>query len=131
MHASHVLSNPYAFQCQLIASVQTAECSSWSLCIDLISPTGFEWLSGHLQGIQFLLGEGARHTPTLAFFDKSKPVTLSADSSSHSIGAVVLQEGRPVEFAAKSMTPCQQNYSQMEKELLATVFACKRYKYYC
>jgi len=68
--------------------------------------------------------------PTLKYFDESKSVSLAADSSAHSIGATVLQEGRPIEFAAKSLTDCQQRYSQLEKELLAVLFACKRFKYY-
>ncbi|XP_067936774.1 uncharacterized protein [Watersipora subatra] len=33
-------------------------------------------------------------------------------------------------YAAKSLTETQQRYSQIEKELLAIVFACKRFKYY-
>ena len=58
-------------------------------------------------------------------------MTLSADASAHSLGAVILQEGKPIEFAAKSLTECQQRYSQIEKELLVIVFAVKRFKYYC
>ena len=57
-------------------------------------------------------------------------MVVSADSIAHSLGAVLLQEDRPIEFAAKSLTETQQRYSQIEKELLAVVFACKRYKYY-
>ncbi|KAF6036520.1 hypothetical protein EB796_005173 [Bugula neritina] len=69
--------------------------------------------------------------PTLVLYDAEVETTLSADSSAHSIGAVCLQNGRPLEFAAKSLTTCQQGYSQIEKELLATLFACKRFKFYC
>ena len=72
-----------------------------------------------------------QQAPVLAYFEESRPVVLSADSSSHSIGAVLMQDGRPVEFAAKSLTECQQRYSQIEKEFLALMFACKRFKYYC
>jgi len=68
---------------------------------------------------------------TLVLYDAEVETTLSANSSAHSIGAVCLQNGRPVEFAAKSLTTCQQGYSQIEKELLATLFACKRFKFYC
>lgn len=71
------------------------------------------------------------NAPTLGLFNANKPVCLSADASAHSIGAVILQEGRPIEFAAKSLTECQQRYSQIEKEMLAVVFACQRFKYYC
>ncbi|XP_067945234.1 uncharacterized protein [Watersipora subatra] len=72
-----------------------------------------------------------QQAPVLAYFEESRPVVLSADSSSHSIGAVLTQDGRSVEFAAKSLTECQQRYSQIEKEFLALMFACKRFKYYC
>ena len=68
--------------------------------------------------------------PTLTLFEPGVEVTLTADSSSHIIGAVALQNGRPLEFTAKSITECQQRYSQIEKELLATLFACKKFKYY-
>ena len=33
-------------------------------------------------------------------------MTLSADASAHSLGAVILQEGKPIDFAAKSLTEC-------------------------
>lgn len=70
------------------------------------------------------------NAPTLHYFDTTKPVTISADSSSHSLGAVLLQDEKPIEFAAKSLTETQQRYSQIEKEMLAIVFACKRFKYF-
>ena len=69
--------------------------------------------------------------PMLSYYDPSVDVVLNADSSSHSIGAVVLQNGKPIEFAAKSLTDCQSRYSQIEKELLAILFSCERFKYYC
>ena len=71
-----------------------------------------------------------QQAPVLAYFEESRPVVLSVDSTSHSIGAVLTQDGHPVEFAAKSFTECQQWYSQIE-EFLALMFACKRFKYYC
>ena len=69
--------------------------------------------------------------PTLAYYNPTSDVILSADASSHSLGAVVLQGEKPIEFAAKSLTECQCRYSQIEKELLATLFACKKFRYYC
>ena len=67
--------------------------------------------------------------PTLSFYSGGE-VTLSTDASSHSIGATILEDGKPLEFAAKSMTDCQTRYSQIEKELLAILFVCERFKYY-
>ena len=66
-------------------------------------------------------------SPVLAYIDPDKPITLSSDASARSL-VVVLQDGRPVEFADKSLTEFQQNYSQIKKELV--VLACKRFKYY-
>ena len=68
-------------------------------------------------------------TPVLQFFDVSKPVTLSVDASSKGMGAVIMQEG-PVAYASKALTECQQRYSQIEKEMLAIVFSCEKFREY-
>lgn len=89
----------------------------------------FQWEKPQMKAFENIK-KSILQSPVLAYFDPSKPITLSSDASAHSLGAVLLQDGRPVEFAAKSLTGSQQNYSQIEKELMAIVFACKRFKYY-
>lgn len=69
-------------------------------------------------------------SPTLKFFDVSKPVTLSVDSSSEGMGAVILQEGRPVAYGSRALTDCQRRYAQIEKELLAIVYGCEKFHQY-
>lgn len=68
--------------------------------------------------------------PVLALYSHSHPITLSVDASSSALGAVLLQEGRPVEFASLTLTDTQCRYAQIEKELLAIVFACERFHQY-
>ena len=68
--------------------------------------------------------------PTLKLFEPSKPVTLAVDASGSCLGAVLMQGGRPIEYAAKSLNDVQQRYSPIEKELLAVVYGCKRFHYY-
>ncbi len=51
---------------------------------------------------------------------------LSADASQHGLGAVCLQRGRPVAFASRALTPTESRYAQIEKEMLALVFATKK-----
>lgn len=53
-----------------------------------------------------------------------------ADSSSEELGAVLLQDKAPVAYASKTLTDTQRNYAQIEKELLAIVFGCKRFRQY-
>ena len=54
----------------------------------------------------------------LQYYDVSKPVVLSVDSSSYSLGACLLQE-RPVSYALRLLNSSEKNYAQIEKELLA------------
>ena len=61
-------------------------------------------------------------TPVLKFFDPKQPVSLCVDASSKGLGAVILQNNQPVAYASKALTESQQNYAQIEKEMLAIVF---------
>jgi hypothetical protein len=50
------------------------------------------------------------------------------------LGAVLEQnyegEWKPIAFASRAMTQCEQHYAQIEKETLAIVFACERFHEY-
>ncbi|KAJ8872369.1 hypothetical protein PR048_025973 [Dryococelus australis] len=68
--------------------------------------------------------------PVLTNYDYNKPVTLSVDASSHSVSSVLLQENQPIAYAFKALTKVQLNYSQIEKEALAILTACKKFHQY-
>ncbi|CAK1600456.1 unnamed protein product [Parnassius mnemosyne] len=76
------------------------------------------------------LKESVCTAPVLALYDVSQPVLLSVDASRDALGAVLLQVGRPVEYASRTLTDTQRRYAQVEKELLAIVFACERFHQY-
>ncbi|KAJ0172603.1 hypothetical protein K1T71_011742 [Dendrolimus kikuchii] len=66
----------------------------------------------------------------LALYDVGAPAQLSVDASRDAVGAVLLQGGRPVEFSSRTLTDAQRRYAQVEKEMLAIVFACERFHQY-
>jgi transposase InsO family protein len=68
--------------------------------------------------------------PVLVYFDPSKPITLQVDASKYGLGAALLQEGKPVAFASKSLNATEENYAQIEKELYAILFGCRRFHQY-
>ena len=68
--------------------------------------------------------------PILAIVDPTKPFVLEMDASDKAIGAVLLQEGRPIAFESKKLDKAQQNYSVYERELYAIIYALKKWRHY-
>ena len=68
--------------------------------------------------------------PVLACFDVTKPMTISCDASQSGLGAVLLQEDKPVTFASRAITDAETRYAQIGKELLAVVFLFNRFHQY-
>lgn len=72
-------------------------------------------------------------SPVLALFDPKKPTVLSTDASSFGIGAVLRQEQdngqyKPVAYASRTMSETERRYAQIEKEGLAVVWGCERFR---
>ena len=57
-------------------------------------------------------------------------MTLQCDASQSGLGAAILQKGHPVPYASRALTSAEIRYAQIEKELLAIVFACERFDTY-
>ena len=90
----------------------------------------FTW-DDHVHGKAFrALKTHISSARVLAYYDVTKPVTVQCDSSQSGLGAALLQDGKPVEFASKALTETEQRYAQIEKELLAIVFAMERFHTY-
>ena len=70
------------------------------------------------------------NSPVLGYYNVNDPIILQCDSSSTGLGACILQRDRPIAYASRSLTNTQTNYAQIEKELLAIVFGCERFKQY-
>ena len=64
-------------------------------------------------------------SPVLRYYDVNEEVTVDCDSSEVGLGGTLLQDGQPVSFASRALTPTEQRYAQIEKECLAIVYACQ------
>ena len=68
--------------------------------------------------------------PVLKYYDVKDEVTVESDASDKGLGGTILQNGQPVGFTSRALTPTEQNYAQIEKEALAIVFTCERFDQY-
>ena len=87
-----------------------------------------EMANASFQKIKDLIAKSA--TKPLCYYDRRKPVTVQADASQRGLGACLLQEGQPIAYASKSLTDTETRYANIERELLAIVFACQRFNTY-
>ena len=65
--------------------------------------------------------------PALAYFDNNKETVLNVDASGTGLGAVIVQEGKPVTFGSKTLTTCERPYRNIERELLAIVWGAQKF----
>ncbi|XP_055613408.1 uncharacterized protein LOC129759885 [Uranotaenia lowii] len=64
---------------------------------------------------------------TLQYYNINQPVTIECDASCIGLGVAVFQDNGVVGYASRTLTPAEKNYAQIEKELLAILFACVRF----
>ena len=76
------------------------------------------------------LKEMISQPPVLQYYDLDEQVVLETDAGDYGLGAVLLQNGRPVAFASHMLTQAERRYLQIEKEFLAVVFGCTRFDHY-
>ncbi|KAL9955782.1 hypothetical protein ACROYT_G037161 [Oculina patagonica] len=68
--------------------------------------------------------------PVLQYYDVTKPVTIQCDASGKGLGAALLQDNKPVCYASRALTDTETRYAPIESEMLAVVFACRKFHQY-
>lgn len=68
--------------------------------------------------------------PVLQYYSLTTPITISCDASQSGLGCVLLQNDSPVAYGSKALTDAEYAYAQIEKEMLAIVFAFKKFHTY-
>ena len=67
---------------------------------------------------------------TLPYFNPRSATTLQTDASKKGLGAVILQDSRPVMFASQALTGAEKNYQNLERECLVTIWGMDKFHYF-
>ena len=59
----------------------------------------------------------------LAHYNPNEAVIIKTDTSLKGFGAILIQDGRPLRFLSESLTKMEADYTNIERELLAVLFA--------
>ena len=68
----------------------------------------------------------------LIHYDPEKPMVIACDASPYGLGAVLShimpdKSERPIIFTSRTRTNAEKKYSQLEQEVLAIIFAIKKF----
>ena len=74
--------------------------------------------------------EAITTAPVLAYYDPGKPLTLENDACEYGIGSALLQGGKPIAFASRSLSDSERRYAQIEKEMLAVTYGLEKFHHY-
>ena len=67
---------------------------------------------------------------TLPYFNPRSVTTLQTDASKKGLGAVLLQDSKPVMFASRALTGSERNYQNLERECLMTIWGMEKFHYF-
>ena len=55
---------------------------------------------------------------------------LQTDASTYGLGAVIEQDNHVIAYASRTLSKSEQNYSMIQRECLAIVYALKQFRHY-
>jgi hypothetical protein len=91
--------------------------------------TTFEWTPACQQAFEGIK-HGLTHAPVLASPDPSKPFEVRCDASIVGVGAVLIQDDKPIAYESKKLDDTQVKWTTTEQELWAVVHALQVWRCY-
>ena len=67
---------------------------------------------------------------TLPYFDVNAETTLQTDASKKGLGACLIQKGKVICYASRALTKTEQNYQNLEREALGTIWVMEKFHYF-
>ena len=103
------------FLSRFIPNLATAAADLWGLTE---KTSEFIWSPEHQSAVD-RIKQLITAPKALRYFNSAQPVTIQVDASQRGLGAVLLQDNGPVEFASKLLSETESRYSNIEREMLA------------
>ena len=67
---------------------------------------------------------------TLPYFDVNAETTLQMDASKKGLGTCLIQKGKVICYASRTLTKTEQNYQNLERGALGTIWGMERFHYF-
>ena len=88
--------------------------------------------SGEQEEAMKKIKESLMKAPTLRFYNPNNELTLENDDSEYGLGSILTQDGHPAGYHGRTLNPSENNYAQIENEMLAISYGltkCHQYTY--
>ena len=66
----------------------------------------------------------------LPYFDVNVETTLQMDASKKELGTCLIQKGKVICYASRALTKTEQNYQNLEREALGTIWGMEKFHYF-
>nr|XP_009783631.1 PREDICTED: uncharacterized protein LOC104232193 [Nicotiana sylvestris] len=96
---------------------------------DLLKKDNFKWSPAASEAFE-QLKTALIQAPMLALPDANKTFIVETDASGHGIGVVLMQQGHPIAFIRKTLSPRHAALLVYDRELLAIVYAITKWSQY-
>ena len=83
----------------------------------------------HMENFQRLKME-ISNVEALPYFNTSAETTLQTDAPKKGLGACLMQNGKVVCYASRALTKTEQNYQNLEREALGTIWGMEKFHYF-
>ena len=107
----------------------------WGKCSETLAPltalasinVKWKWSDAEQNAFDTMKRIMARET-ILAYPNFDKPFEIHTDASAYQLGAYISQNGKPIAFYSRKLTPTQMRYTTTERELLSIVETFKEFR---
>ena len=89
----------------------------------------FVWTASHTKAFE-CSKDTILSCTTLMYYEDKKPCTIQVDASDVGVGAMLIQEGKVIEYHSRALTSTQQHYSNLQREAYTLVNGVEHFHHY-